>query len=176
MMRWAAIVLSAGILPGAGKAQNVPPEREIVADTYIQAFPDTGARVAVFEAGQGFREELFAQDTAQIFDRLQPGQPPLAQADIIVARVSSWTHAAEVYDGTPLQELADEVRTLPADDPVYVQEAEIFGGLEVLTFTFLNEAGGETVHARCMARLVVDALYTGQETAFDLPTCSRDLN
>lgn len=175
MTRVMLFLLCAGALSGAATAQSVQPAAEVASDVYIHAFPETGARIAVFEAGLGFREELFAQDGAGVFDRLLPGQPPLAQADIIVARVASWAHAAEVYDGTPLQDLADEVVDLARSQPVHIREAEIFGGLEVLTFTFLNEADGDVVHARCMARLVVDTLYTGAETGFDLATCSRDL-
>lgn len=165
-----------GVVSFGANAQGELPAREIEADTYTRALPESGARIAIFEAGPGFREEMFRRDPAQIFDRLLPGQPPLLAADVIVARVDSWQEAAEVYDGTPLQDLVPAMHGLPSHDASHVAPVEMFGGHEVLTFTFLNVDDGEVVDARCMARLVVDTLYTGTQSDLDLAACSRALN
>ncbi|MEX3017751.1 hypothetical protein [Gymnodinialimonas hymeniacidonis] len=174
MIRAATVLLCLG-LPGLAAAQSVLPAEEVVADTYIQAFPETGARIAVFEAGQGFREELFERDVAGVFDTLMPGQPPITQADIIIARVDDWAEAAAVFADTPLHLLSETARNLPADQTVYLQETQMFGQIDVLTFTVLNESDGQVVHARCMARLVIDTLYTGADADFDLIACSREM-
>ncbi|MEJ6390304.1 hypothetical protein [Gymnodinialimonas ulvae] len=156
-------------------AQSAWPAEDVVADTYVRTFPDTGARIAVFEAGRGFREELLARDTAGVFDTLMPGQPPLTQADIIIARVDDWPEAAEVYQDTPLHPLSVIAHDMVADQSVLIEQSQIFGSIDVVTFTVLNEADGEVVHARCMARLVIDTLYAGNPTDFDLAVCSREL-
>ncbi len=175
-MRFAVALLFGIGLASASLAEGVMPTNEVAADTYISAFPDTGARIAVFEAGQGFREELFERDVAGVFDTLMPGQPPITAADIIIARVDTWAEASEVFAGTPLQPLAGIASGLAADQPTLIQQTQLFGQLDVLTFTVLNEANGEIVHARCMARLVIDTLYSGEETDFDLAACSREMN
>ena len=176
MIQATAILVCVGLLSGAAMAQSVMPVQEVVDDTYIQGFPDGGARIAVFEAGQGFREELFSLDKAGVFDTLQPGQPPLSQADIIIARVDDWAEAAAVYTDTPLNDLAATVGDLPEEQSVHIGQVALFGGLDVLVFTVLNESEGEGVHARCMARLVIDTLYSVSGSGFDLVACSRELN
>ncbi len=176
MIRRAALTIGAGLISGAAAAQSADLAEEIISDTYIRAFPEEGARIAVFEAGPGFREELFARDLAGVFDMLQPGQPPLTQADIIIARVEDWAEAAAVYADTPLHFLAESTRDLPAAQSVHIEQAQMFGSIDVLTITVLNESDGEVVHARCMARLVIDTIYTGSAADFDLVACSRELN
>ncbi len=171
----AALLVGAGLVPCALFAQAIEPPTEVLSDTFTRAFPATGARIAVFEAGQGFREELFERDVAGVFDTLMPGQPPITAADIIIARVDDWAEAADVFENTPLQPLAEIAGGLPAEQPTLIQQMQILGQIDVLTFTVLNEANGEVVHARCMARLVIDTLYSGAETGFDLATCSREM-
>lgn len=172
----AGLFLCFGLLPGAASAQSAWPAEDVVADTYVRTFPETGARIAVFEAGAGFREELFARDTAGVFDALMPGQPPLSQADVILARVDDWPEAAAVYQDTPLHSLSVIAHDMVGHETVLIEQSQIFGSIDVVTFTVLNEADGEVVHARCMARLVIDTLYAGDQTAFDLAACSRELN
>jgi hypothetical protein len=176
-MRRALLVMAIGLAPAGGTAQQIMPSEAIVADTYTSAFPETGARIAVFDAGPGFREELFDRDLAGVFDTDRPGQPILVEADVIVARVPDWSAAIAVYDGTTLQEISDGIAAEAADTgPVYIRAAEMFGGARVLTFTFLSETAGTRTHARCMARMVVDVIYQGRDTAFDVVGCSSEMN
>ena len=163
------------LLPVAALADPVLPATEVSDDTYITRFPDTGARIAVFDAGQGFREELFARDAAEVFDSLQPGQPPLMQADIIIARVRTWDEAARVYQDTPLHALSDEVGALAPEQVFHLGEFRMMGR-ERLVFTVLDAPDDIITDARCMARLVIDTLYTGRESTFDVTACSLNLD
>ncbi|ABD56897.1 hypothetical protein [Jannaschia sp. CCS1] len=155
------------------------PVAGVLSQHYVQAFPATGARLAMFEMGEAFRPELQAHDNAGVLNH--QGQPDTLQdTDVLVTLVPTWDGAVDLFSGVFLEDVAFEISRTVEDQPtahVVSSEVNLGHGVELLTLTFVATVNGEPQDPRCMARAVIDYIYRGQQEAvFDSPACSRVLN
>ncbi len=172
------IALVAGLLPCVAIAQDAAlPASNVTPTTYNQALPDTGARVMFSGAGPSFMDELYLRDMAGIFDR-DTSIPHPSETDVLILVSDSWVHARGMYLASPLPVLADEMPTAEQDHlNLFVAatrlDAPNWRVMQVLTF--VRTLNGSPMDERCMARMVVDYIYRGEEQGFNVALCSREI-
>ena len=172
-------ILALAALPALAQEAALPPETVTLPNPFVEQL--SGPIMVVAEGLEdAFFIELAERDVADLFFSLPPPDDlTLEGADVAVLVHDDWESAVEFWQAGGLTPMVEATREAAAADTLrWFSGLTAPDGSDILVFQFLDADAEDTaIDPRCMARLVVEEVYNGEEfSTYNLRACSAALS